>query len=352
MKNLSIVLTSLVFATAAGCAADAPGAGGGDDDTTTDPGTGGGGDGTGTKPVADASGSYALHSTFDLSTNMPGTVGVVVNTIIDATDDPEDPTKWVVDLMLSKMGSGTFKTLLSNAEPFVVGYLNDRLLDFAPDFVTTMVQLGADFGDMAKHFGTVEKLDVTGSGSSYMSVHTVTGAHLKVGTSEQDFAFSSYGVANTVVNGVAVTVNPSGKLQIADHQVPMAYGKILRIGLDAMIIPALSQGATNLDQLLEDKVDCDAVGQAVADAIGFGGASTFAAGCHAGLSAGADLIYSKITGIDATALTFEIAGTVRPVDSNNDGKADKLTTGAWTGMLSYGSTPSVLAPATFFGERM
>lgn len=348
MKNLTIALATLALGTVAGCAADAVGSNDpGTDPTITDPT----GPDDAPKPT-DVSGSYAMHSTFDIATNMPGKVGDVVNTIISATDDPDDPTKWVVDLMLSKMSNGTFKSLLQSAEPFVVGYLNDRILQIAPDFVSTMVQMGNDFGDMAKHFGLVEKLDITGAGSTYMSVHTVNGAHFKIDSMEQDFAFSAFGVDNVVVPQVAVTLDAAGKLNIASHKVPLSFGKVLRIGLDGMIIPALDATATNLNQLLEAKVSCAAVGQAIANAIGFGGASAFEAGCHVGLTAGANLIYAKITGIDTTALEFGLAGTVRAVDSNADGKADKLQTGAWTGTLSYASTPSPLAPATFFGTRM
>ncbi len=347
MKNLTIALSSLALF--AGCAAGPAGNGTnppGDDDPTMDPSNP-----DPTPTAMDVTGTYAMHSTFDISTNMPGTVGDVVNTIIAATDDPDDPTKWVVDLMLAQMSSGTLKSLLQDAEPFVVGYVNDRILQIAPDFVTTMVQLGKDFGDMSKHFGLVETLAVTGSSDAYMSVHTVTGAHFKIDTQEADYLFANYSLDNVVVNQVGVT-NASGKLSIADHKLPLSFGKVLRMGLDGMIIPALDANASNLDQLLEDQVNCAAVGQAIADAIGFGGASTFEAGCHLGLTAGANLIYEKLTAIDATALDFDIAGTVRAVDSDNDGKADKLQTGAWTGTLSYASTPSPLAPATFYGARM
>lgn len=351
MKNLSIALMSAALATAAGCAADSPGS---TDDPTQDPGNpddptcGGDGCDNPTPKTISVDGTYAMHSTFDLATNAPGTVGDVVNTIIAATDDPEDPTKWVVDLALSQMSGGVIKSALQSAEPYVVGYLNDQVLSFAPSFVSTMVTMGKDFGQMSKNFGTVETLAISGA----TSVHTVTGAHLKIDTNEQDLMFSAYGMDNVVVNGVGITADAStGKVQIAEHKLPLAYGKILHIGLDAMIIPALSAGASDLNSLFENLVDCDAVGQAIDDYIGFGGASTYASACHLGLTAGANLIYSKINAIDATALTFDIAGTVRAVDSNSDGKADKLQTGAWSGMLSYGSTPSPLAPATFYGQR-
>jgi hypothetical protein len=350
-KSFSIALALALGSFAAGCAGSSSGT-----DDPMDPN----GDPTNPDPTnpdptpkaTDVSGKYAMHSTFDIASNMPGKVGDVVNTIISATDDPDDPTKWILDLMISKMSSGTFKSLLQGAEPFVAGYLNDELLSVAPDFVTTMVQMGNDFGDMAKHFGLNETLDVTGSGTSYMSVHTVTGAHFKIDTQEADYAFADYQVDNVVVNQVGVTLDATGKLSIASHKVPLSFGKILRIGMDAMIIPALDSSATNLDELLESKVDCAAVGQGIADAIGFGGASTFEAGCHLGLQAGADLIYSKIAGIDSSALEFDLAGTVKAVDTNSDHKADKLQTGNWTGTLSYAGTPAPLSPATFYGERM
>src|SRR4051812_29384833 len=77
-KNLSILLALAVgssFVTT-GCAADAPDAG--------DDGGGGGGGGSGggdpTPHAVDATGKYAVRSTFDIASNMPGKVGEVTNT--------------------------------------------------------------------------------------------------------------------------------------------------------------------------------------------------------------------------------------------------------------------------------
>src|SRR6185369_4492146 len=122
--------------------------------------------------------------------------GDVVNTIIAATDEPTDPTKWVVDQIIAKMPNGTLKNVISGIEPFVVGYLNDKVLQFAPDFVTTFKQVGDDFGQMAKKFGVNETLDVTKSGSDFMSVDTATGIHFKIDTIETDLAFADYQMQN------------------------------------------------------------------------------------------------------------------------------------------------------------
>jgi hypothetical protein len=348
-NRLALVLALALGTTAAACGGTYPsdmtgGDGNGD-------GSGGPGGGSNQRPL-DATGKFAVHSTFDLATNMPGTAGTVVNTIIAATDGSDDPTRWILDQLISQLPNGTIKTVLGDGEGFVAGYLNDRLLALAPDFVSTMVQVGHDFGDIAKQFGLNETLELTHAGTDYTAVHTVVGAHFKLGNQEADYTLANYNMSNVVVNNVAVTMDATGQLTIAAHNIPLAYGQLMRLGLDAAIIPALDPSARNLGDLLAHTVDCQAIGAAIADAIGIGSASTFAGACTLGLSAGANFVYSKITAIDGTALQFGLSGTAKGFDKNNDRTIDTIATGTWSGTLSYGTTPAPLAPSTFFGERM
>lgn len=360
--RLTLVSALLLGATVTGCStaepstvSDPPAPGGGDDGPG-DPG------GTPSEPVKplDATGTYALHSTFDLATNMPGTAGTVVNTIIAATDDSDDPTRWIVDQLIAQLPDGTIKTVLDTGELFVVGYLNERLLDLAPDFVSTMLQVGHDFGSIAKNFGLDETLAVTraGDGTGYVAVHTVTGVHFKLDNQDAAFALANYHVANIVVDHVAVTMDATGQLAIAAHDVPLAYGQVLRMGLDAAIIPLIDPSAQNLGQLLTHVIDCDQVGAAIADAIqslaGFplGSPSTFAGACTNGLAAGAGYVYAKIDDIDGTVLQFGLTGTARATDRTQDRTIDAIQSGTWSGTLRYAGTPTPLIPAAFFGERL
>jgi hypothetical protein len=343
-NSLVLTLAVVLGATAVGCGTD-PSANPGDDDG------GGSGSGSGGQKPLDATGTYAMHSTFDLATNMPGTAGQVVTTIIQATDDPDDPTHWILDQIIAQLPDGTVTTILKDSEGFVAGYLNDRLLDIAPDFVSTMVLVGHDFGTIAKNFGLNETLTLTGPDGNYTAVHTVTGAHFKLGNQEADYLLANYHVPNVVVSNVAVTMDPTGQLTIAAHNVPLAYGKLLRLGLDAAIIPLIDSSAHNLNDLLAHKVDCKKIGTAIADAIHIGSASTFQAACTTGLTTAANFVYSRIDAIDGNALQFGINGTARAMDKNNDRTIDAIVTGTWAGTLSYGNTPTPLAPATFFGER-
>ncbi|HEY5950188.1 MAG TPA: hypothetical protein VIV40_32050, partial [Kofleriaceae bacterium] len=294
IKNLSFVLALALGAVATGCAADSPddpGGGGG----------GGGGDGSGSddapRPM-DASGKYQMSSTFDIATNAPGKVGEVTNAFINMTDGAADPAEWIIEQIIAKTTNSTLKNILTTAKPFVAGYLNDRLLEIAPDFITTILAVGNDFGQMARGFGLNETLDVSGSGTTYTSTVTALGVHFKVDNVESDINFADHAMAAVSAANVSVGLDATGKLDIGEHKLPLAYGKVLHLGLDAVIIPTLDPSATNLQTLLADLVDCGAVGQAINDALvdqfGFGGgASTWAAACTAGLAYGAQTVYGK-----------------------------------------------------------
>jgi hypothetical protein len=358
-KNLGYASILALGVAAAGCAADPVGTPGGGDNGGSDNGGGDNGSGSGSAQALDATGKYKMQSTFDIATNVPGTAGEIVNDIIDATDSPDDPTNWVLTQLVNQLPNGTIKTLLNGAIPFVSGYLNDRVLAWAPDFVTTMVQVGNDFGDITKHFGLNETLDITGGGvdGNYSATRTALGAHFVINTQTFDLAFSDYQIQNVVVPGIGITMDSTGKLAVAMHKLPLPYGGIIHMGLDAAVIPMVDANAHNLNELLADQVDCQAVGTYINDAMvadfGFGpGASAMATACTAGLNAAANAIYAKINSISATALEFDVDGTAKAADTNHDYKIDALQTGKWEGTLSYAGTPAPLAPATFTGARM
>lgn len=355
-KNISFVLALALGAVATGCAADSPndmgdGSGGGG-------GGGGGGEGSDDAPHAmDATGTYQVASTFDIATNAPGKVGEVTNAFIDMTDGATDPAEWIIDQVIANTSNSTLKSFLTQAKPFVAGYLNDRLLEIAPDFIDTIIQAGNDFGQMARKFGLNETLQIGGTDGAYSGTVTALGVHFKVDNVESDILFADHGMPDVTAQSVAIGLDATGKLDIGEHQLPLSYGKVLHIGLDEVVIPSLDASASDLQTLLADLVDCGAVGQAINDALadyfGFGGgAGTWEAACDAGLAYGAQKLYEKIDSIDSEALEFDLTGIAKAVDSNQDTKMDTIQTGKWAGTLSYGNTPSPLADAKFTGSRM
>ena len=343
-RNLSLI--ALLSASLIGCAADAPTGDTGDD--TMDPGQTGGGDDVPPNEVPlSPQGKYSITSNFDISTNMPGTVGTVMNAFIDATDGPDDPTRYIVDLLCNQL-SGSAKSVCTGASAGLAGYLNDRLFEVAPSFVMEIKDVGNKFGQVAKNFGTLSTLDIDIDAAG-ATTHTMTGVHFKIDTTELDFAFGDYGMQNTVATGITTSLDKLARLTITDHKMPISYGKLLRIALDEMIIPMIDPSATDLKSLLTNAVDCQAIGTYVYDYLDILSASTFQSACTAGLTAASGLIYNQIGNIDSSALEFGINGTAKGLDTNKDGKMDKIQTGKWGGTLSYAGSPSPLSTATFFG---
>lgn len=353
-SNLSLAL-ALAFGfgiAATGCATDSP-------DDMGDDGAGGGDEGGGDDAprAMDATGKYQVRSTFDIATNAPGKVGEVSNAIIAMTDGPNDPTEWILDQIIAKMDAGTLKNIATSAKPFVAGYLNDRLLQIAPNFVTKTIKLGNNFGQMTKNFGLNETIEVAKGGQAYNSTVSAIGVHFQIDSVDSDVMFADNSIAAVTASNVGVSLDAYGKLDIAEHKLPLSYGKVLRLGLDEVVIPALDANATNLNTLLTRLVNCQAVGTAINDALveqfGYGGgAGTWQAACTAGLNYGAQQIYAKIDSIDSSALEFGLVGTSKALDANKDGMVDTIQTGKWTGTLSYSGTPAPLAAATFNGTRM
>jgi hypothetical protein len=305
------------------------------------------GDGPGVVPLTPV-GSYTLHSDFDLATSLPGEAGAVVNVFLAATDGPDDPTRYLVDLLVDELPDGHVKNIARSSAPFVAGFLNDRLLEIAPHFVTTIRDAGNKLGQVAHHFGLREQLDVTGDGRAR---HTVSGVHFQIDRAAMDFAFADEGQPDVVVSGVGVTFDDVGTLGLANHVVPLSYGQLVELAIDKAIIPMIDPAATDLGDLFARLVDCAAVGEDVYEALQLGSASSFEDACTAGLEAGANAIYASIRQVDSAALQFSIAGTAKGIDVDADGTLDRLQSGTWTGTVSYAGTPAPLAVATFYGEK-
>lgn len=340
-NHLSTTLfLALATASAVGCAADAPGQD--DDDDMTQPPE--------DLPVPlTPAGRFAVQSDFDVAANMPGTAGTIANYFINATNDPDDPTRFILEKAAEALPEGSFKNALNQAIPLASGIVNDKLLQLVPDFVTKIVAMGNGFGDIAHHFGTIEILEIDAAGKA---TKTVQGLHFKVNNIDLDYMFRDYGLQDVKVENLKVTLEQSGKLTIAPHKVPLKYGSVLKIAMNNAIIPMIDPSVTDLEGLLKSVINCNAVGTWIYDHVGFLSASTFESACNSGLAAGSAAFYKALDNLDVAALEFNLTGTARGVDKNRDGKMDDIQTGVWTGELAYSGTPAPLATAKFFGKSM
>jgi hypothetical protein len=296
-----------------------------------------------------AQGRYELRSEMDLATTMPGKAGTIINYFIAATDEPSDPTKFIVEQLINQLPEGTLKQVVTSAAPSVAAYLNTKLLEVAPEFVVRVVDLGDAFGQVAKRFGTMETLDIDAAGHATKVIH---GVDFVVDEIPMEFALTNYNVADIKIEGVQVMLAESGQLAISEHHYAVGYGTLLRIALDKGIVPLFDPAAQNVGDLLKQVVNCQKVGQYVYDVIGLGSPSTFHSACTAGLGAASSALYAQLARLDDNKLDITLAGSARGVDRNRDGAMDEIQNGTWIGQLSYAGAPAALPPsAKFTGLR-
>jgi hypothetical protein len=352
MKNIasfSFALLAAVSALATGCA---------NDSTRDDDGNGDDGSGSDTTPPPpapklDATGTYRVNDTFDLAANMPA--DSFLNGLIAATDSPDDPASWIVDQMLAQLDDGDFKNFLIAAKPFVISDINDQIVSLAPDLVNKIKAVGQATALIYKNFGVNERLTIgTGAGldNTVTGTTIIDGVRFTYGGTTHDFQFTAYNIDEQKIENLPLSLDATAKLTIGEHTVNLPYGKVIRIALDNVVVPAIDPNAHSLTELLANAVDCTGIGASVADSLGFGSAAMWTSVCGAGMGFAADAVYDQLVAED-TVIQLKLNGTARAVDANADYFVDRLEFGVWNGEMTYSdATTTVAQPATFVGSKM
>lgn len=343
-----------LFALPLGCVGHEPVIGDGDGDQQDPDGPGGGSDDPDT-PI-DATGMYRLDSRFDLISGMPGTVGQVTNTFIDMTDDPYDPATWLIDTILEEWNGGFVEDLIEDARPVLDGVVLDVMMDHAPELVQQILDIGDAFGQVTRQFGVDSTLDVRGGDADVglTAVHTVSGYHFSIDGTEYTYDLASLGSDVVVVGGVGFSVSGS-TATVAQHGMPLRYGGFLALVLDEVIIPMVAPGTYGLEELLQDQIDCYAIGLRIYQEINFMSADFYAGLCETGIEVGANYVMDRLISIDQSAqVVLQISGQARAMDGDGDRRIDRLTGGAWSGVIDYAGNQGPLADGAnvFTGDRM
>jgi hypothetical protein len=297
-----------------------------------------------TVPTSPA-GRFTLTSTFDIA--VPPAAGPVISGLTAATDGPDDPTRYLVDRMIATLPDGAVKTIAAQAAPLVAAYLNSRLTEVAPRFVTGIDTMAVGLSRIAGRFSTVETLVIAADGAA---IRTLTGARFDVGAAPVTVSFADAGLPDITV-GTHVALDPTGRLVIGDHAFGIPYGAVLRLGLDHAVIAAVEPTARDAGTALGLLVDCEQLGMLVADRIGLGSPVLYRTACRTAMTAVASELYARIAAIDGTPLALEVTGAADGVDLDGDGTMDELRVGAWSGTLHAGAEREPIAAASFTGKK-
>lgn len=294
-----------------------------------------------------ALGLYELNSVF----NLQKAFGEEISTIIEMTDDGNDPGAFFVDMVIANT-DGLVQDILEATRDIAIAYLNERLHEQAPDMVDSLLNFGNDLGELTRNFGVTSELAISASQeeSGLKGRHEVTGMVFRLDGQGIDVPFASHNMPNIVVQNVGVTVDANMRLYLAPHTIDMPTGRVVRLMVDEVLAGRAVDGADNLQEVMLGLVNCDAIGESLAENPGVFDATTYAVACQAGLVSLADKIYEQLNGW-SDAGRFIIRGDAFGTDANQDRTVDSFINGRWNGTVDMGS-PTQLEGASFNALRV
>lgn len=299
---LLLALSMLAFATA--CA---------EGDASLQPDAGGGG-----PPPVTVQGTYAVHSRLTLAAP-PAEIGDVVAALRAATDGPEDPSRYLVDLVIARLPDGDTKRLAQFLAPSIATYVQAKIDEIAPALAPGLRALAAGLARLSTELGFRETLviDAHGGVRRTLTMLEVDGRVVDIAPVSGD--------------AQAVLEEPSTgrRIVVSAHALEVDYGQLLRRGFDRAVIPAVVPDAIDLGGALATLVDCARLGALLADHVGLGSPSLYAHACTFGLAAAAAEIDAWMP--RDVPLTLALRGAARAVDTDRDGQIDTLQAGVWEG---------------------
>lgn len=280
-------------------------------------------------------GIFRVTSSLELA-DVPELARPLLAELGSATDDPDDPGRYLVERTIDAMQDTEAKTIARELLPVLAGVVQAELSDIAPKLGPGLVAIARDFERDARQMQTHELWRIQLGGAID---RVITGVHFD----DTDVAFADTQLPDATAAST-VALHSTGALAISDHEVAWSYGSVLRLALDRAIIPKAVPGAHDLAQALALLVDCRRLGTRVAAAVGFGSDALYTAACTIALTEAADRFYARLpTG----TVPLRMTGSARGVDRDADGNMDEITGGTWSGSLDAEG----LAAATFEGEK-
>lgn len=276
----------------------------------------------GVSPVPiDPAGRFAVRSSIALAAPPPA-VTTVLAELESATDGPDDPSRYLIELVIDRLPEGRIKDFAAELGPFVAAYVNARIATAAPRFVPGVRALVDGLNGVARRISTIERIEIEARGRAYRTIEGLRFDAVEV-------YFADVGESEVTVATNAIIASEG--LVIAAHTAGIAYGPVVRLGLDRAVVPAVVPGARDLAMALHGLVDCERLGALIAEALGLGPAGLYANACTVGLTMTAARIYAQLPALDAMPIALEVAGAARALDRDDDGTMDGFTDGRWIG---------------------
>jgi hypothetical protein len=304
-------------------------------------------------------GTYHLDNTVDLGGGFPGAIGTAFRTIDDLTDSPNDPATWIIDWTLSQVSPA----VAGAVAPFR-GLIDPELIMFflnQTPVVGQIREIGMEVSDVARHLGFGSELLVSPrSGvdgtAGVVERHTLKSVVYTINNVRHEYMLmNDLNIREPVAMDILGGVQNNTTLLIGKHQFDVAYGNLLLVALDRVILPHITPGATNLGSFLNANIDCARVAQSIAGHVPAIPASVWQVACVAGLNAAGQIVENQLQNIQGTGGRLDWQGQATMVDKDGNQVVDALVDGRWIGTFTVTTATSNLGLSplnAFTGQRI
>src|SRR5262249_32345919 len=195
------------------------------------------------------------------------------------------------------------------------------------DVLKILMTFGTGFDSVVHKFGIKSTLQIyAGPNNTLLGKHTVTGFFFTIDGKRVDRSTAQVGMDTIVVDKVPSTMVSESQITIGDHSFGMKDGGLIVFAINNVLISALDPNANNLADFLSDIIPCDSFANWMDDNV-LDSYATWNSLCTTAIKFGGVYLEGKLADLGDGAATFQIHGTVRPLDSDNDRKVDQLVNG-------------------------
>ena len=312
-------------------------------------------------PAAKLAGTFTLTNNFNITGKFTGKSGLasLLNLLEDMSDDPNDPGKFIADLIIDEIQSQVENNIFSQISNIFRPLLyqeTQKLLAKVP-IVSSLTQVAQDLSALARRFTIISQMVSAApqNGSAPMTVsHTLNRIKWTLDSKTVAYTFSQLGMASPTVASVTLTLSNGQNLAISKHSFDLKFGAFLLVGLNSLIIPKVNGNASSMTDLMKGWVDCTKLGVTMDNATNnLVGAGIWTAGCESGLTMAGSYLEQQVLKLGGDTTTLEIQGQCKLTDATQDGFYDTMAQGVWTGNYILDGNPVVMAGAgnDFTGAR-
>lgn len=302
------------------------------------------------------SGTFDMMSTFAINGDFEGsTLGSIVTLLEDVSDDPQDPGKFVVDLIVNELRGDVSNSLLNTVIDIFAqaAYTEANSYLSGSTMVRDLTAIARDLSDLARRFSLTSSLAITQTvESGLVAEHTLRSINWQINGQTVSQTYAQLGLQPPTAPSIAISIE-NGRLVVDKHAFDLGFGSFLLAGLNTIVIPKYDPTARSLKDLMGRWIDCNTLGRDLNTATGdLLGNSMWTSACNSALLAGGNAIEKEILELANDTSTLEIQGEATITDANHDNVYDRVRNGTWSGKMDLGASSSALGAGNVFsGDR-